>query len=276
MRDLLVKIFGWRATLLHGDPCVYDRWRWLRRHLTPGAVRTLDVGCGSGAFTMYAATIGNRSIGISFNDANNRKASERARMAGIPGVQFLNADLRTLPAYGFNLAGFDQIMCLETIEHIQEDAKFLQDVSRMLKPGGRILLSTPFKYYRHLLGDILTDGSDGGHVRWGYTHKELRELMAAAGIEVVREEYVGGFVAQQLTNIMRLIGKVNFGCAWLAVLPLRLFQSIDRPLTRIIRYPFLSVAVVGVKTPAPPPEAGSECHDCHADPISIRSDRVTV
>jgi SAM-dependent methyltransferase len=253
MSNTLVKLLGWKATVLHGDPCVYDRWRWLRRHLSPGPVRTLDVGCGSGAFTMYAAQIGNQCLGISFDDANNRKARERARMLGISGVEFFNADLRSLPQHGFELASFDQIICLETIEHIQEDAKFIEDVSRLLKPGGRLLLTTPFKHYRRLYGDTLSDGTDGGHVRWGYTHEELRELMAPNGIDVVREEYICGFVAQQLTNMMRLIGKINFGFAWSAILPLRLFQSIDRPLTAVMHYPCLSVAVVGIKRLFPQP-----------------------
>jgi len=275
MREVLVKSLGWKATVLHGDPCVYDRWRWLRQHLKDGPVRTLDVGCGSGAFTMYAAKRGNHSTGISFNEQNNVKARERARLLGISGVQFLNADLRSLEQHGFPPASFDQILCLETIEHIQEDAKFLEDLSMLLKPGGRVLLSTPYKHYRRLAGDVLTDGSDGGHVRWGYTHEELRGLFGRVGIQAVREEYVSGFVAQQLTNAMRVIGKLSFSCAWGATFPLRILQWIDRPLTRLIRYPFLSVAVIGVKQNPTAPEP-TKSRDSHADPIFTRSDRLTA
>jgi len=275
MSDTLVRILGWKATVLHGDPCVYDRWRWLRRHLSSGPLRTLDVGCGSGAFTMYAARMGNQSVGISFDDTNNRKARERARMLGIPGVEFFNADLRSLPQHGFELASFDQFICFETIEHIRDDAKFIEDVSCLLKPGGHLLLTTPFKHYRRLYGDTLSDGADGGHVRWGYTHAELRELLAPAGIEIVREEYVSGLVTQQLTNLMRLIAKFSVGSAWGAILPLRLLQSIDRPLTAMTRYPYLSVAIVGIKRPSPRADS-RECRDFHADSIRNRNSCTSV
>jgi hypothetical protein len=60
MSDTLLKVFGWRALLIHGDPCVLDRWLWLRRHLHRGPLRTFDAGCGNGAFSIYAALAGNR------------------------------------------------------------------------------------------------------------------------------------------------------------------------------------------------------------------------
>jgi ribosomal protein L11 methylase PrmA len=72
MRNIFIRLMGWRAAIFHGDPTVYDRWKWLRRYLSHGALRTLDVGCGSGAFTMYAAKIGNESVGLSFNDSNSQ------------------------------------------------------------------------------------------------------------------------------------------------------------------------------------------------------------
>ncbi|MGH7934815.1 MAG: hypothetical protein ACREQN_16860, partial [Candidatus Binataceae bacterium] len=65
--NALVRLLGWRATVLHGDPMTLDRWRWLKRHLRAGRLRTLDAGCGSGAFTMYAAKIGNEAVGITFD-----------------------------------------------------------------------------------------------------------------------------------------------------------------------------------------------------------------
>ena len=56
-RDPLVRALGWRAVLLYHDPVAFDRWLWIRRRLLPGPVRTLDAGCGNGAFAMYAASV---------------------------------------------------------------------------------------------------------------------------------------------------------------------------------------------------------------------------
>lgn len=247
VRDVLVKTLGWRATVLHGDPCVYGRWKWLKRYLASGPLRTLDVGSGSGAFTMYAARIGNDAVGVSFDGENNRKAKARANMLGLQQVSFITADVRGLDKYGSKLGTFDQILCLETIEHIADDRKFMADLAALLKPGGTLLLTTPYKHYKPLLYDELSAGDDGGHVRWGYTHEELRDMMVSSGLQVTTEEYVCGFIAQQLTNLMRWIARVNLAAAWAATAPLRVLQMLDGPVTRALKYPCLSVAVIGRK-----------------------------
>ena len=53
--DALLRTLGWRSLLIHGDPCVLDRWLCLRRALRKGDYRTFDAGCGNGAFGIYAA-----------------------------------------------------------------------------------------------------------------------------------------------------------------------------------------------------------------------------
>jgi 2-polyprenyl-3-methyl-5-hydroxy-6-metoxy-1,4-benzoquinol methylase len=247
MSNVLVKLIGWKATVLHGDPCVFDRWRWLKRHLLPGPLRTLDAGCGSGAFTMYASKIGNESVGISFDERNHHVAQVRARILRIPNVQFIQADLRDLDTLSDRLGKFDQILCLETIEHIRNDKKLIADMSALLKPGGRLLLTTPSKDSKPLVGDKLSKDEDGGHVRWGYTHSEMRELSNECGLDILAEEFISGFISQQLTNLMRILSKVNAKIAWVATFPFRLFQVLDSPLTRLMGYPHLCIGVVGVK-----------------------------
>ena len=247
MNNILIKLIGWKALLLHGDPTTYDRWEWLKRHLQEGPLRTLDAGCGSGVFTIFAAKLGNESIGISFDKATMETAKTRANLLNIPNVQFITADLRTLDQYRAALGLFDQILCLETIEHILNDKKLLKDLASLLKPRGRLFLTTPYKHYKRLMGDHILDYEDGGHVRWGYTHEEMKDLYNECGLEVLSQEYVSGFLSQQITNLMRLLGKLNYKLAWLLAFPLHLFLPLDGPLTKLLRYPYLSIGVVGVK-----------------------------
>lgn len=246
-RDLLVTAIGWRSTVLHGDPCVFDRWLWLRGQLQSGPLHTLDAGCGSGAFSFYAATIGNECVGISFCAEAVETARRRAALLGLERARFIVGDLRELNA--FDLDGFDQIICTETIEHIRDDKKLIADFAAILKPGGKLLLTTPFKHYRPLFGDNVHEREDGGHVRTGYTHQELRALLDSCGMDTAYEGFISGVVSQKLTNLMRIAARVNYRLAWAMTFPLRGLQALDRPLTLLTRYPYLSVAVVGVKRP---------------------------
>ncbi len=245
---VLVRLIGWPATVLHGDPAVFDRWRWLRRHLQAGPLRTLDAGSGSGAFTMYAAKLGNEAVGISYDERCNRVARERARILGLRSIEFVDGDLRELERWSNELGTFDQIICFETIEHIRDDRKLVTDLAALLKPGGRLLLTTPHIDHRALVGDAeLSEEEDGGHIRRGYGFDEMRLLLLAGGFEVVSAEPIYGFASQQLINLMRLVARLNGRLAWVLVFPLRVIQPIDRPLTNLLRYPFLGIGVVAVR-----------------------------
>lgn len=72
--------------------------------------------------------------------------------------------------------------------------------------------------------------------------------MTSAGLEVSEEDFVSGVVSQKLTDLMRWLGmRIGLFGAWLAVLPLRGLVVFDRPLSRMLDYPYLSVALCAVK-----------------------------
>jgi 2-polyprenyl-3-methyl-5-hydroxy-6-metoxy-1,4-benzoquinol methylase len=247
MKNALVKLFGWRGTTLLGDPTVVDRARWLQRHLQPGPLRTLDAGCGAGAFTLYAGKIGNTALGLSFSQAQIDKALSRAKILGIESVAFREMDLRTLDEHAASLGRFDQVIVFETIEHILNDQKLVDDLADLLKPGGTILLTTPSMLHRRLWGERLSGVEDGGHVRWGYTHQGLRVMFERAGLEVVAEEFISGVVSQKLASLQYGLSRISWGMAWGLTLPLRVFHPLDGILTGLTNYPPLSVGVVGRK-----------------------------
>ncbi len=245
MNNTLVKLIGWPATILQRDPSVFDRWIWLRRHLRRGPRRTLDAGCGSGELTLYAAKVGNQAIGLSFDERLNDIARTRAQLLRISNAEFITGDLRLLGEISEQIGTFDQIICFETIEHILNDAKLIADLFLLLRPQGRLLITTPFKHHKRQPGEKISGHEDGGHVRWGYTHQELSTLLNSAGLEVQIEDYLTGFVSQQIILLMRRWGDSRV--AWALTLPLRLFRAIDPLLTRVLDYPYLCIAVVAVK-----------------------------
>jgi SAM-dependent methyltransferase len=244
MSDFLIRVLGWRAAMLHGDPCVVDRWAFARRHLRPGRVRTLDAGAGNGGFAMLAASRGNTALGISFDNAELRRAEQRAELARLRRVSFRVGDLRDIAQLGDQLGTFDQILCLEVIEHVIEDERLIERLALLLRPGGRLIISAPAADHRPLLGEGLSSAEDGGHVRWGYSPERIVEIVESAGLIPVEHGAVSGYVSQKLTNLMRRGQRIHRMLGWALVLPLRPLQLLDRPITRLLRWPYLSVTVV--------------------------------
>lgn len=217
-------------------------------HLLPGPLRTLDAGCGSGAFTMYASRIGNEAVGVDINDEDIRKAEVRARLLGLSDVEFVRGDLQNLGEVTDALGQFDQVICMEVIEHIEDDRRVVADLASLLRPGGRLLITTPSQDRRGLLGRRLSEHEHGGgHVRSGYSHDELRELCEGCGLDVVSQDYISGFISQHLTYLMRAMRRVSLPVAWAVTFPLRIAQVFDPMVTRLIRYPHLSLGVCAIR-----------------------------
>lgn len=250
MPDTLLRAFGWKPLLIHGDPCVLDRWLWLRGELRGGGVRTFDAGAGNGAFSIYAARSGNEVLSASFSERELEDARRRAAALGVGGIEFRTIDLRELEGHRDSLGRFDQIICLETIEHLNDDVGLLRTLAAMLEPGGQLLLSAPFDGHLPLYGEDRhpSGAEDGSHVRYGYSQEQLMRMFEEAGLRVRSVSFVSGVVSQRLTNLMRrLSGRFGRVVGWLIVLPLRPLALLDAPLSRLLRRPHLSVAVAGEK-----------------------------
>jgi SAM-dependent methyltransferase len=246
----MLRILGWRFLLITGDPCVLDRWLWLRRRLRRGAVRTFDAGCGNGGFSVFAARNGNAVVAASFSQDEQDSARRRAGVLGVSGIDFRIIDLRELDGHRASLGSFDQIICLETIEHVTDDQALVESLAVVLNPGGQILLSTPYEAHRPLYTEEREPSpiEDGSHVRYGYSQQRLRRIVEDAGLTVVDESFISGVVSQRLTDLMRrLSARIGLFGAWAIVLPLRALVVLDAPLTRVLRYPHLSVALRAVK-----------------------------
>ncbi len=249
MSDLVLRVLGWRSLLIHGDPCVLDRWLWLRTRLRGGPSRTLDAGCGNGAFSIFAARAGNQVLASSFSERELDDARRRTRLLGL-SVEFEVLDLREIEQRRQQLGSFDQIICLETIEHLSDDRGLLVSLAGLLRPGGRLLLSTPYVGHHPLYREERHPSAveDGSHVRYGYSPEDLRGLALSAGLTPQQLGFVSGVVSQRLTNLMRrLTLRLGRMPAWALMLPLRALVVLDRPLTRLTRYPYLSLAMVAVR-----------------------------
>jgi SAM-dependent methyltransferase len=258
-RDFLVRLFGFGATLIHGDLLVLDRWRWLKRRLprTANNETLIDIGCGNGAMSIGAAIRGYATIGLSWDESNQASATRRARLCGV-NPTFPIQDVRKLGEQSSYFGQFDVAICFENIEHILDDLKLLRDIERLLKPGGLLLLTTPNWYYREMSAGErgpFRPIEDGGHVRRGYTPSMIQELCDKSGLFVEEISSCSGFFSQNITIFHRTFRRFGvFG--WIFTLPLRIIPSLlDDIFSKITSWPDYSLCLVAYKprfSPNPP------------------------
>jgi ubiquinone/menaquinone biosynthesis C-methylase UbiE len=117
------------------------RYQMLLRTMDSRAQRILDVGCGDGTLTFRVAARGARVWGI--DDAQlplQLALAEFARHPVADPPRLLRADARGLP---FLDASFDCVILADVIEHIDAPEAVIEEVHRVLQPGGQLLITTP-------------------------------------------------------------------------------------------------------------------------------------
>lgn len=104
--------------------------------------RILDVGCGTGASALPAAELAGTSgevIGVDAAQNMLVHAREKAAAQGLANVRFELADMAKLD---FPDAHFDRIVSVFAIFFLEDMAAHLRDLWRMLRPGGRLVVTT--------------------------------------------------------------------------------------------------------------------------------------
>lgn len=105
--------------------------------LSPGD-RILDVGCGPGTFTRYLAEITGDGLVVGLDPAGPMLAAAVKRRPSMANIAYLRCDACALP---FGDSGFDAICCTGVIHAIDDPMKALDEMVRVLRPGGRMALS---------------------------------------------------------------------------------------------------------------------------------------
>jgi O-antigen biosynthesis protein len=144
--------------------------------------RVLDGACGTGYGTSLLRRAGAGSVeGV---DLSEESIEEARILFGAAGVVFRHADLLDLQ---FPDESFDAVVSFESIEHVDDDARYVAEMRRVLKRGGVFLCSTPNRTVTNPGTTIDERPYNPYHVR-EYTAEELRTKLA---VEFDRVELLG-------------------------------------------------------------------------------------
>jgi SAM-dependent methyltransferase len=164
---------GWALALFRRSVLKQAKLRRITELLDDPAGRScLDIGADNGVISLLL-----RRMGGTWTSAD---LDERAVAAirELVGERVHRLDGTTMP---FADRAFDQVVVVDFLEHIADDAGFARELARVVRPGGHVILNVPhlkpgslLNRFRHRIG--LTDEWHG-HLHPGYTLEALRRLL---------------------------------------------------------------------------------------------------
>ena len=174
----------------------YEDTRAFLRKAYPGRGRLLEIGCSMGFLLAKFREDGWDVEGIEPNRGFCEFVDEYHSIKASPTI----LEEANIPANSF-----DVIVMLHVIEHVPDPLGTLKEISRVLKPGGTLILETPrydslmFKLLRHRERSVSCDG----HIYF-FTTDTLRQMSQKAGFDVQFINYVG-----RSLNLARLLWNVG-------------------------------------------------------------------
>lgn len=179
--------------------------------------RILDIGCGDGSFSVRLKNYSQEVYGLDIA----KQAVKIAQKKGIKAYQ-LDVENQKLP---FKANFFEALYCGEILEHLFNPDYLLDEVHRVLKPGGLLVVTTPnlswwlnrlvllfgFQPYltevslKYNLGKFKPDSNQvAGHIR-AFTYKALKELLKIHHFEILK--ILNNDVAKSLPFPVNLLEK---------------------------------------------------------------------
>ena len=165
---------------------------YLWRHITSLCValdarRVVDIGCGNGALCRELASRGYEVVGCEPSADGVRLARSSA-----PELVFHQLGVDDDPSV-VGSESFDVAIATEVIEHIVRPRSLPRFAKQLLRPGGHLIISTPYHGYLKNLLLALTNNWDthlnpfwdGGHIKF-WSRKTLSQLLNESGFRVVR------------------------------------------------------------------------------------------
>ncbi len=146
------------------------------------ATRVLDIGSGVGTVDFYIASMGYKVLGVDISDNAINVATKNAKFLGVyKHTKFVRKEFPDKIPNG----KYDFIICSEVMEHLPDEAKSINAISKLLKKGGIVFITTPSENSPlEKLGLLRKFNKQVGHLRL-YSIEKLTDLVKTINLKVL-------------------------------------------------------------------------------------------
>jgi 2-polyprenyl-3-methyl-5-hydroxy-6-metoxy-1,4-benzoquinol methylase len=157
-------------------------------------IRILDLGCGNGSFSNVLNQLGYDVLGVEESESGIEIAQQQ-----YPDCKFIEASIYDLP-YPQLKPEFDVVISVEVIEHLFDPKQLIRSAKHCLKPGGTLILTTPYHGYWKNLALALSGKMDShftvlwdvGHIKF-FSVPTLTQLLMTEGCTNIQFQFAGRF-----------------------------------------------------------------------------------
>ena len=193
--------------------------------------RVLENGCGVGIYLQHLTPRAGSIVGLEFDDERVREARTRSQ-------NLINGASEQLP---FSTASFNVILSHEVLEHVRDDHRSVEEMIRVLKPGGVIVLFVPNLGYpyethgiywrgRYCFGNIpLVHYMPSRWRQWlaphvrAYSTHDLQQLFRQLPVNVLEQKIIFGAYDNIIYRFPTLGRVLRDVLQWLEKTPLKIF-----------------------------------------------------
>jgi SAM-dependent methyltransferase len=206
----------------------------LRKMFGDDEISIYDAGSGFGQYTYFMAKKLSpcKILSVDVKKDWIKESEEFFNARNIQNVSFNVEDLTKID----HRDRFDIIVCVDVMEHIEDDVKVFQNYYRALKKDGFLLINTPSVFGGSDVHDEDEESFIGEHARDGYSKEDFESKLHPVGFETYQSIYTYGFWGDKAWRLGIKLPMLLLNISKIFFIVLPFYHLITLPFTFLMMY----------------------------------------